>query len=170
MERILTSILTSSLAIRDMIRKQHQFQEAYERIDSAISSGFNIEAIVILENIMSGTIFNFLVSIEAIDKNISNRRNFNQLIELWKAATHPGSKWEECSDLIASVNKWRKSRNDCVHGAVKFLNNKATVVSEGEFLEKAKKVAADGKQLSIEVSQWRKRQTDIKRSHSRSSR
>lgn len=148
--------------------KKDRNQEAYERIDAAISSGFNLEAIVILENIVSGTIFNFLVSIDAINKNKSNRRNFNQLIELWRAVVHPGSKWEECLSLIERVDKWRQLRNTCVHDFVKFTQNEAKVDSTKEFLEKAKETAVDGKQLSKEVSDWRKRQTSRKRNFSKS--
>ena len=150
--------------------KEDRDHEAYERIDSAISSGFNIEAIVILENVLSGKIFNFLISINAIKRNTSNQRNFYQLIELWRAAVHPESKWEECSDLIERVDKWRQLRNKCVHGFVIFRHTKAKVVSTREFLEKAKKATADGKQLSVEVSEWRKRQTTLKRNLSKSSR
>ena len=79
--------------------KEDLDQEAYERIDSAISSGFNFEAIVILENILNNRIFSFLLSIDAIKNNKDNRQNFNQLIELWRAAVHPESKWEKCLDL-----------------------------------------------------------------------
>ena len=71
--------------------------------------------------------------------------------------------------LIERVDKWRKLRNECVHGFVKFPHTKAKVALTREFLEKVKKAAADGKQLSDEVSEWRKRQTTLKRNLSKSS-
>ena len=147
--------------------KKDRYREAYERINAAISSDFNLEAIVIVESILSNRISSFLVSIEAIKKN-TNHQNFSRLIELWKAAVHPGCLWEECSDLIDRVDNWRKVRNECIHGFVKFPHNEAKVVSTIKFLEKAKKAATVGRELSVEVYYWRNRQIEIKRKHSKS--
>ena len=87
---------------------------------------------------------------------------------LWKLATQsPGSIWEECENLISRVDSWRKQRNKYVHGLVKFPQQQANVVETSEFIEGAMAAAIDGKALSKKVSEWRKRQSYIKRKHNK---
>ena len=148
--------------------KQDRYREAYERIDSAISYGFSFEAIAIVESVLSDRICSFLRSVDKNKYKNVYRDTFAQLIKSWRAAVHPASIWEECSDLIERVDKWRKLRNDCIHGFVKFPHNEAKVVSTKEFLEKAKKAATDGRQLSAEIYNWRRRQTKLKTKYSKS--
>ena len=148
--------------------KQDRYREAYERIDSAISSGFSFEAIAIVESVLSDRICSFLRSVDKNKYKNVYRESFASLIRLWKDAVYPASIWEECSDLIKRVDNWRKIRNDCIHGFVKFPHYEAKVVSTKEFLEKAKKAATEGKQLSADVYNWRRRQTGLKIKYSKS--
>ena len=149
--------------------KEDRYREAYERIDSAISSGFSFEAIAIVESVLSDRICSFLCSVNGINESKIYQCSFYQLIMLWRfTVINPGSIWEECSDLIERVDKWRKLRNDCIHKFVKFPHNKAKVDTTEEFLEKAKKAATDGKQLSADVYNWRRRQTVLKIKYSKS--
>ena len=148
--------------------KQDRYREAYVRIDSAISHDCNFEAIAIVESVLSDRICSFLCSVDENKYKNVYEKSFANLIQSWKDAVHPASIWEECSDLIQRVDIWRKIRNDCIHGFVKFPRNEAKVVSTKEFLEKAKKAAIDGRELSADVYNWRSRQTTLKRKHSRS--
>ena len=124
--------------------------------------------IAIVESVLSDRICSFLRSVDKNKYKNVYRKPFASLIQLWEAAVHPESIWEECSDLIKRVDNWRLIRNDCIHEFVKFPRNKAKVISTKEFLEQAKKAATDGRQLSAEVYNWRRRQTTRKRNFSKS--
>jgi hypothetical protein len=146
--------------------KKERYSEAFSRIDSSIMTGHYFEAITIEESIISDRIASFLCATDSLKNDDIYRQNFVNLILLWKLATkNPGSIWEECETLIGKVDSWRKERNKYVHSLVKFPNQKANVVETSIFIKGAKSAAVKGKVLSNEVSEWRKRQSYIKRKH-----
>lgn len=146
--------------------KQDRYSEAFSRIDSSIKTGHYFEAITIEESIISDRIASFLDATNSLKNEDIYRQNFANLIMLWKLATkNPGSIWEECETLIGKVDAWRKERNKYVHGLVKFPHQQANVVETSTFITGAKSAALKGKELSNEVSEWRKRQSYIKRKH-----
>ncbi len=149
--------------------KRERYAEAYTRIDSSISSGHYFEAITIEESIISDRLASFLEATDTLDSDQIHRQSLGNLIMLWKLATsNPGSIWESCSSLVENVDKWRKERNRYVHGLVKFPNQKANIPKTKSFIGGARQTAILGKQLAKEVSNWRKRQSQIKRKHNQS--
>lgn len=141
-----------------------RYREAYQRIESSIETEHFFEAITIEESILSDRLCSFLRSTNGINDEEANRQPFAQLIISWKLATSAvGVAWEECSELISQADNWRKQRNKYIHGLVKFPNNKAKLVKTKEFIDGAKCTAIEGKRLANEVSEWRKRQSSIKR-------
>ncbi|MFJ5437456.1 hypothetical protein ACIPT2_06185 [Pectobacterium brasiliense] len=148
--------------------KENRYIEAYKRIDSSIESQHYFEAITIEESILNDRISSFIEANDSLSQAEIHRQSFNQLIILWKISTStPGCIWDSCLDLINKVDKWRKKRNEFVHGLVKFPNNKANLISTESFIEDAKKTALEGKELSRLVSEWREKQIVIKRNHNR---
>ena len=124
-----------------------------------------------MESIISDRICSFLHSVGAVSEADIYKCGFYQLIMLWRfAVINPGSRWEECSDLIYRVDKWRSERNKYIHKLVKFPHGKAQVETTEEFLKGAEKAAMDGEQLAREVSSWRQRQSILKRNMTKSSR
>jgi hypothetical protein len=149
-----------------MGEKQKRYVEAYSRISTSISSGHYFEAITIEESIISDRLASFLEATDSLKSDDIHRQGFASLVTLWKLATkNPGSIWENCDSLIAQVDSWRKERNKYVHGLVKFPNQKANVPTTEDFINGAKKTANDGAKLAKEVSEWRKRQAQVKRKH-----
>ena len=148
--------------------KQQRYIEAYTRIRSSIESGHFFEAITIEESIISDRIASFLEATEALKIDYIHRQSFVSLIELWRLATkNPGAIWEKCDSLIVRVDSWRKKRNQYVHGLVKFPNQKANVPTTKQFIDGAKAAAEDGALLANEVSDWRKRQVQIKKKYNK---
>lgn len=149
--------------------KQERYIEAFSRIDSSIETGHYFEAITIEESIISDRVASFLDATDSLNNKDIYRQGFANLIMLWKLATkNPGSIWEDCENLIGRVDTWRKERNKYVHGLVKFPHQQAKVVETSAFISGAKSAALKGKELSNEVSEWRKRQSYIKRKYNKS--
>lgn len=149
-------------------QKKERYTEAYARIDSSIASKHYFEAIAIQESILSDRIASFLDSLDLLGTDHIHRQGFASLITLWRIAVHtPGAIWEPCEDLIQEVDSWRKKRNKYVHGLVKFPHQKANIPTTKEFLQGAKEAALKGKALSRSVSDWRSRQSSIKRKHNK---
>ena len=142
--------------------KQERYIEAYSRIESSIKSKHYFEAITIEESIISDRLASFLESTGTLTTDQIHRQSFASLIMLWKLAiNNPGAIWEECKELISKVNAWRGQRNKYVHGLVKFPNQKANIPITSDFIKGAEKTATEGKLLANQVSDWRKRQTQI---------
>ena len=80
--------------------KEDRYREAYERIDSAISSGFSFEAIAIVESVLSDRICSFLRSVDKNKYKNVYRKPFASLIQLWEAAVHYRI---ECTKTIKSI-------------------------------------------------------------------
>jgi len=149
--------------------KKERYAEAYARVESSISSAHYFEAITIEESIISDRLASFLEATDSLSADQIHRQSLANLIMLWKlATTNPGSIWESCISLIENVNKWRKERNRYVHGLVKFPNQKANIPNTKDFIRGAERTAIHGKQLAAEVSNWRKRQVQVKRKHNQS--
>ncbi|MBL1321845.1 MAG: hypothetical protein COA63_012410 [Methylophaga sp.] len=148
--------------------KQERYIEAYARIESSIKSKHYFEAITIEESIISDRLASFLEATDTLKTEQIHRQSFASLIMLWRLATNnPGSIWENCKDLISKVDSWRGQRNKYVHGLVKFPNQKANIPITSEFIKGAEKTAIEGNALSNQVSDWRKRQIQIKRKYNK---
>lgn len=148
--------------------KKERYVEAFSRIDSSISSKHFFEAITIEESIISDRLASFLEATQTLKVDQIHRQSFANLIMLWMIATqNPGSIWETCDSLISRVDGWRKDRNRYVHGLVKFPSGKANVPNTTDFIAGAKNTAQTGKSLANEVSDWRKRQTQLKRKYNK---
>jgi hypothetical protein len=149
-----------------MGEKKDRYTEAFGRIGAAMTDGFFFEAIAIEESILSDRIASFLISTGALPTADVHRMSFSQLIQFWNFATrNPGSIWEQCDNLIGRVDGWRKQRNKYIHGLVKFPGDEVEVETTSSFIEGAKRAAASGAVLSQELWEWRKRQVQLKRSH-----
>ena len=148
--------------------KKERYIEAYARIESSIKTKHYFEAITIEESIISDRLASFLEATGTLKTDQIHRQSFANLIMLWRLATNnPGSIWEECKELISKVDSWRGQRNKYVHGLVKFPFQKANIPNTADFIKGAEKTAIEGKELANQVSDWRKRQTQIKRKYNK---
>lgn len=95
-------------------RKQELYRQAHKRINSAIAKGSHIEAIALLESIMSDRIESAISAITNKEVNASTLGSlFNQLKQLSPAD----------NELVESIKSWNKSRGLVIHQMVKLTNN-----------------------------------------------
>lgn len=95
-------------------KKQELYRHAHKRIKSSIAKGSHIEAVALIESIMSDRIESAIGSITNKEVNASTLGSlFNQLHQLKPAEL----------DLIELIKSWNKSRGLVIHQMVKLTNN-----------------------------------------------
>jgi hypothetical protein len=118
-------------------------RETIKRIEIAIESGFNLEAITLQECLISNCLFNYLESLGIKAKGFS----FQKLLKKSKGC------FNDSSDLFNEVDSWRVKRNNAIHGFVE-----STLGSFSESQEKfnlfARGTALEGDALSKRVCEW----------------
>ena len=134
--------------------KYLSYREAWARIKQSQACGFYLEAITLVESIISDRLTSYLQG----TGKISGKKllSFRSLIEKWKETTPPIT-IGAYQDLQTEVDNWRVKRNKIVHGMVKSEPGRATenIIN---FLEEAKSVARKGEKLAKAVSNWHKQQ------------
>ena len=94
--------------------KQNLYRHAYKRIESSISKGSHIEAVALIESIMSDRIESAIGAITHKEVNASTLGLlFKQLNQLRPAD----------NKLVESIKSWNKSRGLVIHQMVKLTNN-----------------------------------------------
>jgi hypothetical protein len=136
-----------STATKGNVRKHDLYKEAFARINTAIDENFFIEAIAILEAIISDRLkshLNFHHKLPSNDK-------FYSLIAEWKKLQ--GKKNITLSiNLPDLIDLWREQRNNAVHGFVSEENN------VDKFLKNAEVSAKMGLLITRAVCDWHKRE------------
>ncbi len=95
-------------------RKQELYRQAHKRIENSIAKGSHIEAVALIESIMSDRIESALGAIAKKEVNASTLGSlFKQLNQL-----HPAD-----PELVESIKAWNKSRGLVIHQMVKLTNN-----------------------------------------------
>lgn len=134
------------------VTKYLSYREAWTRIKQAQSQGFYLEAVTIVESIITDRLTSYLISIGEIQPTaVKIYPTFKKLIDIWKQ--HYTVDTQDCRDLQIAVDKWREQRNKVVHGMVKSHPGTATN-SIVDFLLEAKLTAAEGERLARAVSKW----------------
>jgi hypothetical protein len=117
--------------------------ETIKRIERAIESGFNLEAIALQECLISNCLFNYLEGLGVKAKDFSFYKLLKKSIE----------RCNESSGLFNEVDSWRIKRNNAIHGFVA-----STLGSFSESQEKfdfsARGTALEGDALSKKVCAW----------------
>lgn len=146
---------TKRLLIRTAAMEE-SYRNAWERIFSAMSAGYFLEAVAIEESIIADRLYSFL-SFMGHAKGPANG-SLKALIDTWMKQ-YPGPivvKHE--ADLQTAINRWRVDRNSALHGFVK----DAPV---GQFLEAAQKSAQRGRVLTSYLCEWCAK--ELRKTHNR---
>jgi len=134
--------------------KYFSYSEAWVRIKKAHGSGFYLESVTLEESIIADRLISFLVHVGEIQaESPVEKCSFGQLIKLWRKRVPNVIPAAYFPDLHSSVDKWRKRRNEVVHGMVKSMPG-AQHRDVHDFLEEAEFISFQGKALAEAVSQW----------------
>jgi hypothetical protein len=137
-----------STASRGNIRKHDAYNEAFARIKAAIDNCFFIEAIAIMEAIISDRLRSHLNYHKKLPKN----DKFYNLIDEWKKLQGNGKNMTISINLVSLVDLWRDQRNSAVHGFVSDESNVDT------FLKNAEVSAKMGLLLTRALCDWHKKE------------
>ncbi|CAN5713117.1 hypothetical protein BH23GEM7_BH23GEM7_39610 [soil metagenome] len=144
---------------RGNAEKYLSYREAWARIKAAQGHGFYLEAVTIEESIISDRLIRYLLSKNAIELKDDLRQYppFGQLIQRWKQKHPEPITSRGVDNLQEAVDRWRRRRNNIVHGLVK--SNPGTATEDiDDFLWAARQAAAEGEKLADAVSQWCKKE------------
>ena len=125
------------------------FSEAFRRIDRAISAGFHLEAVAILESLICDRLE------MAISIKLESSIRPGNLGPLLSKAKSLGIYSEE---LLEELNSWRSSRNQVMHQMVKITDSKS--FNWRERIKFARKTAIEGKEI---LKQIQKRNSRLKK-------
>lgn len=133
--------------------KFYSYRYAYSQMKKAIEGKFYLEAITIQESIITDRLLNFVIR--------NNIRSISE-DELHKTIAYLNKLIEHCKvhfddeTIFVELNKFRISRNNCIHAMVKsFPGNPTQKVSE--FQKLAKETSLSGKTLTRKVDAWHSR-------------
>ena len=137
-------------------RKYLSYREAWTRIKEAQEQGFYLEAVTLVESIISDRLVSYLVSVGEMD--VAGRYvSLSALIRRWKERKPESISFGGYSDLQAAVDHWRQLRNNVIHGMVKSPPD-TEPDDPVDFIAKAREAAATGEKLAKAVSRWRDKQ------------
>lgn len=138
---------SQSVAQNGNVAKADSYREAWTRINKSIDAGFYLEAVTIVESIISDRLLSYAWS------ECPNAEGFNG------ERTHFYNLINALPDesLKVKLHAWREQRNRVVHAAAKSFPGTPTEDVD-EFLGRAKSTADEGRQLAREVSNWHKKE------------
>lgn len=131
------------------------YAEAWGRIRTAQQYGFYLEAVTLVENIISDRLISYLWSARAIGRRSMNRQrlSFAQLIRRWRECTGKPVMVGVHPDLQREVDQWREQRNRVIHALVQLGPDRNADEVIASALQ-ARKIAFEGEQLARAVCDW----------------
>lgn len=94
--------------------KQELYRQAHKRIDSSIAKGSHIEAVALIESIMSDRIESAIAAITQNEVSASTLGTLFNKLHLLQPADY---------ELVEAVKAWNKSRGLVIHQMVKLTND-----------------------------------------------
>lgn len=135
--------------------KRVRYATAWKRIETAKAKGFYLEAVTLCESIMSDRLLSYVHKVNSASK-ANLQTPFAHLIEEWARPSGSGEPVASPGpDLVDRLHRWRKQRNEVVHGLVKSSIETGTV---RQFMAKAKETAEEGTLLARALENWQKRE------------
>lgn len=135
-------------------QKYYSYREAWERIKQAQEHGFYLEAVTIVESILSDRLYSHLTRSGNLP---AERHTFGDLIQAWWNAHHDKVVHGKFAYLQKSLDGWRKRRNRVVHAIVK-APQKGQHLDIEDFLLEAKLTAEEGVLLARALTAWCEKQ------------
>lgn len=131
-----------------MLKTRHDaYQAALEQIAKALQAEFFLEAIALEECLISNCLFNFL---DGIGAKLSNP-SFHTLLK--EICNKEAFAYEFPRELLGDLDKWRKARNNAIHGFVSSRSAELDL-SRVNFRESTKVTAIRGEDYCKSVVSW----------------
>ena len=121
------------------------YRAATEKLKSAFSAGFYIEAIAIIESLITDRLHARYSHLKGHSLEARGERSFGKLLSTLQAEEHK-TKLKELHKIYGDIDRWRLTRNRAVHDAVK-LNDGVQFLTFDERYKEAEQAAKDGKRL-----------------------
>ena len=137
------------------LEKGEAYKEAFERIALSLEKGFPLEAIALIESIMSDRLLSNAVGTGQLKQSPEKalRIPFNDLIDKFtKYAAETGD--SEAAELAPLLDEWRMRRNGVIHSAVKSYPTTAPSMRPEEFRLEATEAAHRGVEYARRLLQW----------------
>lgn len=135
--------------------KHYSYREAWARIGAAQGHGFYLEAVTLVESMITDRLISHLSRVGALTRQTELHKypSLSRLIQMWRVQCPTPIAARHFTDLQAAVDTWRQTRNKVVHGMVKSHPGEATDGID-DFLAAAKVTAAEGVILARAVHNW----------------
>jgi len=135
--------------------KYLSYREAWARIGAAQGHGFYLEAVTIVESMITDRLISYLVGIGVLARpnELDQYPPLGRLIQTWKTHCPSPIVTGRVTDLQTAVDTWRQRRNKIVHSIVKSHPGEATDEVDN-FLSAAKTAAAQGVILAQALTNW----------------
>ncbi|MFH6565804.1 hypothetical protein [Pseudomonas kulmbachensis] len=133
---------------KKLLKTRHNsYQVAMGQISKALHEGYYLEAITLEECLISNCLFNFL---DALGVKLSNPSFYTLLNEILDKGA---SAYAFPSELLVDLDKWRKARNNAIHGFISSHNTELTL-SGTSFHELSRETAMQGEDYCKSVISW----------------
>lgn len=137
--------------------KYLSYREAWARIKQAREQEFHLEAITLLESIISDRLIAYLVVVGELDPTSKNGKgkhlSLKSLIDRWRKQHPEPIVIGKSDNLQNALDGWRVQRNRAVHEIVR-VEDGATALHLDEFLENAVRASKEGEALAKALSSW----------------
>lgn len=134
-------------AVRQLKARHDAYQAALNQISMALKDGYYLEAIALEECLISNCLFNFL---DGMGAKLSNPSFHTLLKEL---SDKQDSAYEYPRELVGELDKWRKARNNAIHGFIT-ASSAELDSSRTSFHESAKATATLGEEHCKAIVSW----------------
>jgi len=141
--------------------KGDAYKDAFERIKSSLEQGFPLEAICLIESIMSDQLLSHAVGTGTLEGPQEKllKTSFWQLIEALKTWANKHSS-SEAVIIAEDLHQWRAHRNSLVHSAVKALPAQAPKLPPEGFWKEAGEAANQGVTVARKLLKWHRAQIE----------
>jgi hypothetical protein len=135
--------------------KHLSYREAWARIGAAQGHGFYLEAVTLVESMITDRLISYLVGIGVLARlnELDQYPPLGRLIQTWKTYCPSPIVTSHVTDLQTAIDTWRETRNKIVHSMVKSHPGEATDRVD-DFLSAAKTAAAQGVILARALTDW----------------
>ena len=135
--------------------KGESYKDSFDRIKLSREKGFPLEAISLIESILSDRLLSNAVGTHQLRKKPEKavKTSFYELIKFFKEYAKENDD-KEAAELALVLDDWRNRRNVLVHAAVKSYPTTAPKMRPPEFRVEAARVAQEGIRHARRLLRW----------------
>ena len=130
-------------------QRYRRYVAAFDRVIHCINNGYNLEAIAVLDSLLSDRLHSRLSYLcKGGDRSINSLGNVCVAL-VGKPTDSPSQKTllerdPDFQQVIKAIQEWAQQRNEAIHGSAKILQSRDDLKSFSEILESHQKDAVQG--------------------------